>query len=260
MEELLDQLVFSIYETVWSAAESPKITGWCIMYLISLMENNGWLEESFSFSLSIYYSKQKRSNNFNLLPGKLTWKLKRSLGKGDTSTNHIQTTNFLGFQPFVFVGKFTYMLWHVPRTPTCDPTDLSNWFFGPRSRQIMSSTSLTLRSLKRTMICLVSHLFRLFYFVCCCVFFCFKKNTADFFVWILDIYDFPIYLVTVKIEDSLDMEPAWILDALHGESVFMISWKVEVRKLMVKLIATPQTRFSPQKEANEGKSPFFREI
>lgn len=53
------------------------------------------------------------------------------------------------------------------------------------------------------------------------------------------------------------MEPAWILDALHGESVFMISWKVEVRKLMVKLIATPQTRFSPQKEANEGKSPFF---
>ena len=39
--------LFSLYETVWSAAGSPKNTGWCIMYLISIMENDGWLEESF---------------------------------------------------------------------------------------------------------------------------------------------------------------------------------------------------------------------
>ena len=104
------------------------------------------------------------------------------------------------------------MLWHN-NTPTC-PT----W---SRSRQIMSSTSLTLRSLRRTMICLVSHLrpvlLRFFF----AAFFVGKNNCRSVFFWIIDIYDFPIYLVTVNIEASLDMECM----------VRAFSWSVERRKL-----------------------------
>ena len=153
------------------------------------------------------------------------------------------------------------MLWHVPHTPTRDPTDLSNWFWflaqesADHEFYLLNPEKFEKNYDLPGIASFPPVLLRLLLVVV----FCFKKTLQNSVLfWIIDIYGFPIDLVTVKIEASLDMEPAWILDALHGESVFMISWKVEVRKLMVKLIATPQTRFSPQKEANEGKSPFFQ--
>ena len=120
----------------------------------------------------IFQTKKKQKlqstpRKTNMEPEKIYWKRR-----------HIYKPPIFGVPAVCFCGEksICFGMCHTPQ-PVTRPTCRIDFDFWPRSRQIMSSTSLTLRSLKRTMICLVSHLFRLFYFVCCwLLFFVSKKH------------------------------------------------------------------------------------